>query len=141
VGGDVTGPRAGSGRRRGWLLAVTLAAALAGPGAGSARAAEATALARGDGWTPLGFPLGEAGLGVFVQVRGRAELGTVEILFEDGELQRLDLSRRHTYCGGLYEIRSFERERRVMLVRFAARASSKQARFRILLLRETPARS
>jgi hypothetical protein len=101
-------------------------------------APEVAALARADGWTTLGFPLRDSGRGILVEIRGRTELGPVEILFEDGALQRVEHSAVHTYGRGLYEIADFGDERRVMLVRFAARARSSRVTMRVLLARELP---
>jgi len=101
----------------------------------------AASLSRDSGWTPLGFPLRDSGLGLLVQLRGRAELGAVEIVFEDGDLRRIDLARTRTYGDGLYELATFESERRVMVVRLAARARSREASLKVLLLREAPAGS
>lgn len=114
------------------LLAVLLTAWCSG-----ATRAAAEPLERARGWSRLGCPLGESGVGVALAVSGRAQLGRVEILFEDGTIERHELARGHTYRRGLYALASFAGERRVMLVRFETRARSRRADVRAVLMRET----
>lgn len=94
------------------------------------------ALARETGWTTLGFPLHDSGRGVMLEIRGRTEIGPVEIVFENGDLERVEHSAGRTYGRGLYSIAEFDDERRIVLVRFAARARSARASMRVLLLRD-----
>lgn len=97
---------------------------------------ESGRLVKSQGWRQLGFPLAEPGHGLMIEVRGRTEFRAVEILFDDGELRRVNLGSGRAYGRGLYELASFERERRVRLVRCQARAKSTRADVRVLLLRD-----
>lgn len=92
-------------------------------------------IAREDGWARVGFPLRDRGLGVYIKVTGRAQLGRVEIVFEDGGIQSIELRRNTVYRRGLYRLASFDADRVVMLVRTEARARSPRAEMRVLLAR------
>lgn len=93
-------------------------------------------IARVAGWSRLGFPLHDRGAGVFLEVEGRARFGRVEIVFDDGELARLELAGAGACGGGLYHLAWFGRDRGVAVVRLEARAESPEAGVRILLARE-----
>lgn len=102
------------------------------------RAAPGTALSRDDGWTRVGFPLRDHGRGLGLSVSGQTQIGEVEIVFEDGGIERVQVERARTYGHGLYELARFDGDRDVMLVRFEARARSPRARVQVLLMRDAP---
>lgn len=83
-------------------------------------------LDRDQGWTRVGFEVRDRGLGVYLDVGGRAQFDRAEIVFTDGEMASLDLG--HVVRGrGLYELMTFEDEREVLCVRLLARARSSLA--------------
>uniref|UniRef100_A0A832HZP8 Uncharacterized protein n=1 Tax=Eiseniibacteriota bacterium TaxID=2212470 RepID=A0A832HZP8_UNCEI len=84
------------------------------------------ALVREHGWTRLGFEVRDHGLGVYLDVRGRAEFDRAEVVFADGALEALDLGRA-VRGAGVYRLVEFEGEREVLCVRLLARARSPQA--------------
>jgi hypothetical protein len=88
------------------------------------------------GWTVAGFPLGQSSYGVFVQVRGRSELGRVEVLYDDGTLDRVELGGGHVYGSGIYQLTRYDAARHVVLVRMKVRAASALARIQVLLAPE-----
>ena len=99
-----------------------------------------TPVSRDAGWTRMGFALQEPGRGVCLAIDGRAELGRIEILFDDGELQQVDAGAGHVYSRGVYEVAAFSHERRVVLVRLESRARSTTARVQALLTRDDASR-
>jgi hypothetical protein len=91
------------------------------------------AVDRAKGWTVAGFPLGQSSYGVYVQVRGRSELGRVEVLYDDGTLDRVELGGGHVYGSGIYELTHYDAARHVALVRMKVRAASSLARINVLV--------
>jgi hypothetical protein len=119
-----------------WLAALLASALVSSPTPELPRnAGPEASLARAQGWTRLGFPLGDSAPGVAIAVSGRTQLGRVEILFADGEIERHELASRHVYGRGVYQLAHFEADRRVLLVRLEARARSARAGVRAVLLR------
>jgi hypothetical protein len=84
-------------------------------------------LARRDGWTSLTFDLNDQGSALFLEVQGKAEFETADILCEGGEVISVDL-RHEVRGGGLYQLHDLGGQRRVSLVRVTARAQSGTAR-------------
>ena len=120
-----------------WLAALLASSLLATPSAPATALAESP-LARADGWTRLGFPLGESAPAVGLAIDGRAEFGRVEILFGDGTIERHELGSGRTYGRGVYQLACFGASRRVMLVRLEARARSANAKISAVLLHAEP---
>jgi hypothetical protein len=102
----------------------------------TAAAPAGTPVTRDAGWTRMGFALQEPGRGVCLAIDGKAELGRIEILFDDGELQQVDAGAGHVYSRGVYEVAAFSQERRVVLVRLESRARSTTAHVQALLTRD-----
>ncbi len=93
-----------------------------------------TPLRPDQGWRQVGFPLGETAPAVAIAVAGRASFGRVEILFEDGTLERHELARDHAYGRGVYTLTTFGGLRRVMLVRCEVRARAPETAVGAVLL-------
>lgn len=89
-------------------------------------------LARTDDYHLVGFEVRDQGLGVYLDVRGKVAFDRAEVVFEDGELQAIDLGGVERGVG-LYELASFDASRPVLGVRMHARAVSRQARLTLLL--------
>ena len=102
----------------------------------SSGAGAGVALERSKGWTVAGFPLGQTSYGVYVEVHGRSELGRVELLYDDGSLDRVEPVNGHVYGAGIYELARFDTARHVVLVRMKARAATALARIKILVAPE-----
>lgn len=92
-------------------------------------------LERRNGWLRLGYDVSDFGNGVYLEIEGKVQFRSAEIVFADGELTRLDLaySRRNS---GIYELREFDENRKVMLVRVLARAVSDDATIAVRLGRD-----
>jgi len=118
-----------------WLAAL-LATSLFGHASRPLDLAGATSLTPDQGWRQVGFPLGESASAVAIAIDGHASLGRVEILFEDATIESHELAREHVYGRGVYALSSFAGARRVMLLRFEARARSPQTAVRAVLLDE-----
>jgi len=99
------------------------------------RPKEGARIHRDLGWTTVGFALRDHGQGLYLQVAGKTQIGKVEIVFEDGGLEQIELGGNRIYDRGLYELASFSNERQVLLVRMQARAWSPKARMQVLLRR------
>lgn len=98
------------------------------------------AVSRDAGWTRMGFALQDNGRGICLAIDGKAELGRIEILFDDGELQQVDAGAGHVYHHGVYEVAAFPQERHVVLVRLESRARSTTAHVQALLTRDDASR-
>jgi hypothetical protein len=90
---------------------------------------------RRNGWLRLGYDVRDVGHGVYLEVQGKVQFRSAEIVFTDGHLTRLDLaySKRGN---GIYELREFDDEREVMLVRLLARAVTDDATLAVRLGRD-----
>lgn len=95
-----------------------------------------TRIHRDAGWTTVGFPLEDQGQGLYLEIGGKTQIGRVEIVFDDGALQSIELGGNRIYSRGFYELASFSNERKVLLVRMQARAYSSRARMQVLLRRD-----
>lgn len=76
-----------------------------------------------DGWQHIGFEVRDKGHGVYLDIQGRMQLRTAEVVFEGGELSRYDLAyaRRDN---GIFELKDFGVERNVLSVRMLVRSVS-----------------
>jgi hypothetical protein len=89
-------------------------------------------LERGQGWRVVEFPVRDAGLGVYLEVRGRIEFESAEVRMADGSRRPLALA--HTTRGrGLYLLADFGRMDAVDLVLLRARARSGEAQVGVRL--------
>jgi hypothetical protein len=95
-----------------------------------------TRIHRDAGWTTVGFPLQERGQGLYLEVGGKTQIDRVEIVYEGGDMEQIELGGNRIYDRGLYELRAFPSERQVLLVRMKARAWSSRARMQVLLRRD-----
>jgi hypothetical protein len=118
------------------ILHANFAPAHQADGAGASGSDAGVELERAKGWTVAGFPLGQMSYGVYVQVRGRSELGRVEVLYDDGTLERVEPVSGHVYGAGIYELARFTAARHVALVRMKVRAASALARIKVLVAPE-----
>jgi len=70
------------------------------------------------------------GTGLYVDLDGSVQFRSAEIVFTDGEVDRLDLQYA-IRTDGIFELRDFGRERSVRSVLLIARAASPQATMRL----------
>ncbi|MGH7742163.1 MAG: hypothetical protein ACRENS_09080 [Candidatus Eiseniibacteriota bacterium] len=142
AGGAVASPWTAESRAgRALDLRLPLARVSYAPSADEAEVAsgakhEGFPLERANGWTVAGFPLGQTSFGVYLEVRGRSELGRIEVLYDDGTIERVEALQGRIYGQGIYQLAKFDAARRVALVRMKARAASSHARVNVLLARE-----
>ena len=92
-------------------------------------------LERRNGWLRLGYDLRDVGNGVYLEVRGKVQFRSAEIVYMDGGLTRLDLAYSKR-SNGFYELREFDDQREVMVVRLLARAVSDDATLAVRLGRD-----
>jgi hypothetical protein len=83
-------------------------------------------VARDRGWQDVELVLDDHGVGLFVEVSGRAQFESAAIYFADGEDTALDL-RGATRGGGLYLLSAFDGDRAVDRVTLRLRARSADA--------------
>jgi hypothetical protein len=88
------------------------------------------ALAKTHGFQVLACDAPDFGTGLYVDLDGSVQFRSAEIVFEGGEVDRLDLQYA-TRTDGIFELRDFGRERTVRSVLLIARAASPAATMRI----------
>lgn len=87
-------------------------------------------LSKAQGFQVLACDVPDFGTGLYVELGGSVQFRSAEIVFEDGEMDRLDLQYA-TRTDGIFELRDFGRERNVRSVLLIARAASPDATMRI----------
>lgn len=87
-------------------------------------------LANPQGFQVLTCAAPDAGTGLYVELDGSVQFRSAEIVFEGGEMDRLDLQYA-IRTDGIFELRDFGRERQVRAVLLIARAASPSAKLRI----------
>jgi hypothetical protein len=88
--------------------------------------ANASALNREQGWTFLELPVNEPARALYLEVDGRVQFDSAEIVFQDGDSRPLDL--RDVVRGrGLFQLHDFGGTRQVLAVRLNLRAATARA--------------
>jgi hypothetical protein len=87
-------------------------------------------MASARGFQPLAFEAPDHGRGLYVEIDGSVQFRSAEIVFADGEVDRLDLQYA-IRTDGIFELRDFGRDRVVRDVYMVARAASPRATMRI----------
>jgi hypothetical protein len=91
-------------------------------------------LERRDGWTDFTMNLDRRGTKLFLEVdRGSAQISYAEVVFENGEAQRLDFNDR-VQRTGVYELLDFRNGRKVDHVRVVAKASTNETKITLHLV-------
>jgi hypothetical protein len=90
------------------------------------------ALTREQGEQRLEFPVHDAGLGVYLEVRGRVQFEQAQIRLADGSLRTIPLGHA-ARGGGLYELSRFDGPTGVDAVVLSARARSSEAQVGVRL--------
>jgi hypothetical protein len=86
----------------------------------------ASALRREQGWTVLDLPVNEPASALYLEVTGRVQFDSAEIVFRDGAARALDL--RGVVRGrGLFELHDFADVPEVATVRLTVRAATARA--------------
>jgi hypothetical protein len=115
-----------------WRVAVPLARFALIPFRAPAPSPEHVRLERDHGWTQVGFDVRDSGIGVYLDVQGRMQFDRAEIVFTDGELERIELHGA-SRGRGLYQLAEFGVEREVLCVRLLARAATPLAHVEVKL--------
>jgi len=89
-------------------------------------------LRRDEGWTELQIPVGDEGLGVYLEVAGRVRFAAAMVRFADGTEHAIDLDRA-ARGRGVYELLVFDGSRRVAAVQLRAVALSPSAQVGVRL--------
>jgi hypothetical protein len=101
--------------------------------------AQASPLERARGWTVLELAVAEPARTLYLEVDGRVQFDSAEIVFEEGGSRWLDL--RGVVRGqGLFELLDGAGERVVTTVRLNARAASERASVGVRIARVDPPR-
>jgi hypothetical protein len=87
-------------------------------------------MASARGFQPLAFEAPDHGRGLYVEIDGSVQFRSAEIVFTDGEVDRLDLQYA-IRTDGIFELRDFGRDRVVRDVYMVVRAASPRATMRI----------
>jgi hypothetical protein len=87
-------------------------------------------MASARGFQPLAFEAPDHGRGLYVEIDGSVQFRSAEIVFADGEVDRLDLQYA-IRTDGIFELRDFGSDRGVRDVYMVARAASPRATKRI----------
>jgi len=95
----------------------------------------ATTLVEAGGWRTVVFPVHEAAHAVYLEVAGRAQFDSAEILDGDGKTRALDLH-GVTRDDGMFELVSLPAARAIAEVRLTARSASPRARIALCVARD-----